>query len=63
MLIKFMLGDMLSDAAVCLEVFGQRTHDQLVPGCTLKLDSTCLNLNAPDLSVKLLGRHCRCRER
>lgn len=44
-----------STATVCLEVFGQRTHDQIVPGCALKPDSTCLNLNAPDLSVELLA--------
>lgn len=44
-----------SNAAVCLQVFGQRMHDQIVPGCALKLDSTCLNLNASYLSVEPLA--------
>lgn len=45
----------LGKAAVCLEVFGQKMRDQIVPGCALKLELTCLNLNAPYLLVEPLA--------
>lgn len=43
-------------ATVCLEVFRQWIHDQIVSGCALKPDFACLNFNTPYL-LKLRGTY------
>lgn len=45
-------------ATVCLEVFRQWIHDQIVSGCALKPDFACLNFNMPYL-LKLQGTHTK----
>lgn len=43
-------------ATVCLEVFRQWIHDQIVSGCALKPDFACLNFNTAYL-LKLRGTY------